>query len=647
MSRDIQLRAPSRWTPAAWTTCLLGVAGVVVALFGWQWARASAAAKSAERRQQRVAELDGDAAAAADRLAAWVETSRAGRLADLPMDVDVVSVAHRPERLPVEAMSVTPFREAERLEHGLGDAEAARAEYLRVLEHTGAALSPAARTLGWRRVGLLARQAGDERASRAALYRALDVVGAPDRERLLCEFELVRVGDASATELVERIDGGDFAGVSPGERAHIADRLGVAGGETPQRRGLRALQHILEADAADMPLRTGVDEIAWQLRRTDGATDLVLVSLGRLVEAAVPGVSTRLVEAGVPPFEDETVDVDRVGATQADPARARRAPTTGERAIALPPPFPAGLTISVGDRGFEQLEREHGAAFRARLAPPLSAAVLFIGAALLLGQSARRAQRLERRKLDFLYAVTHELKTPLAGIQLAAETIERHGASDPDRVPEFAAVIAGEVRRLDRKIQDVLDVAAGTRRLADDRESFDVVAATRVVVDEYRPAAAEAGRRVDLELVGESSRARETADAQADGRDLPDTTSGVSVFMRGSRDLFAQAIAGLLDNAIKFGRSGDVRVSIDRGNRGMSILVDDAGPGIRSVDAARVFEPFFRAVPAEDGHVAGTGLGLMLVRQCVAGFGGRISLTESALGGAAFRIDIPEDRVDG
>jgi signal transduction histidine kinase len=230
---------------------------------------------------------------------------------------------------------------------------------------------------------------------------------------------------------------------------------------------------------------------------------------------------------------------------------------------------------------------------------------------------ARRRAELDRRKDAFVCSVTHELRTPIANILLFAETLRDHGRADPDRVGHFAGVIGAEAGLLRARVDEVLDVATGRRRVAV-RGAVSPARVLRDVAEESRARLAEAGMALELALPRDERLAR------------------------GSEDLLRRAVAGLVDNARKYAGRGTLRLSLARAGGAHVLSVEDEGPGVPAAERERIFEPFVRLGDEMTRTVPGTGLGLTLVRQCVELCGGRVEALARAGGGACFRITLPE-----
>jgi len=283
---------------------------------------------------------------------------------------------------------------------------------------------------------------------------------------------------------------------------------------------------------------------------------------------------------------------------------------TPDEGRVLPPPLPPlRLRVSNAERAIVAADTVRERRWYA--VPAVLAALLLLGGGVMVEAAARRRERFERRKDAFLCAVTHELKTPIANISLYAETLRDHGKDDTERVPHFAGIILEETGRLSQRVTEVLDVASGRVALPARRERFDVAAVARDVCDGCRD-------RVRLE----------GADA--------------AVPARGVAALYQRALEGVLDNATKFAE-GTISVTLQRAGDQVVLRVDDEGPGIPSHERERVFEAFVRLGDEMTRTAPGTGLGLTLVRQCIEGCGGTVTIEAAKSGGTRVVVRLEAD----
>jgi signal transduction histidine kinase len=238
------------------------------------------------------------------------------------------------------------------------------------------------------------------------------------------------------------------------------------------------------------------------------------------------------------------------------------------------------------------------------------------GSVLLVVRDITEAKRLDAIRRDFVANASHELKTPAASIQAAAETIRTASLDDPGVIPRFAAQLEGEAVRLSRIVGDLLDLSRlESGSVLDESVALDVV--LRDEGERYEAHAAESG----VEL---SVRADVVPAVRGSGRDL------------------ALLVRNLVDNAIRYTRpGGHVEVSVGADDGDVVLTVADDGVGIPQRDLPRIFERFYRVDRARSRETGGTGLGLSIVRHVVENHGGRISV-ESELGrGTTFEIRLP------
>jgi signal transduction histidine kinase len=110
----------------------------------------------------------------------------------------------------------------------------------------------------------------------------------------------------------------------------------------------------------------------------------------------------------------------------------------------------------------------------------------------------------------------------------------------------------------------------------------------------------------------------------------------------GDEALLARVLDNLLDNAIKYGgEGGPVRLEGRRENGTVLLAVQDRGPGIKSDELDKVFDPFFRGDHARAGTATGFGLGLALARRVAEAHGGSIRATNAPGGGARLEVRLP------
>jgi len=225
-----------------------------------------------------------------------------------------------------------------------------------------------------------------------------------------------------------------------------------------------------------------------------------------------------------------------------------------------------------------------------------------------LSESLTRSQGLER---EFLLSVSHELRTPLTSIRGYADAIA-DGATDD--VAGAVAIIGTEARRLERLVQDLLDLArVQARRFSLQVRPTDGTEVLAAVAEGFQPEADAAG----VELVVD-----------------PAPSSGLWVDT--DPDRLAQIVANLIENALKFA-TGRVVVGGDGAGPSTALWVLDDGPGIGPDELPHIFERHFssdRGGPRK----AGTGLGLAIVAELATAMGATVTAESPAVDGRGARM---------
>ena len=222
-----------------------------------------------------------------------------------------------------------------------------------------------------------------------------------------------------------------------------------------------------------------------------------------------------------------------------------------------------------------------------------------------------------RVKDEFVASVSHELRTPLTSIRGYVDLV-----LDQDDVGEdsraFLQVAARNGERLQRLVADLLHTVqtdAGSLHLI--REPADLASVVRDSVETARPAAEAVGLTLSCEA--------------------PDELWAVVDSQR-----MTQVVDNLISNAVKYTRTGSVRVGLAVEDR-VQIDVSDTGIGIDAMDREHLFTRFFRARHAQDQSIQGVGLGLSIIKSIVEKHGGRIEVESEVGRGSRFQVRLPLD----
>jgi two-component system, NtrC family, sensor histidine kinase GlrK len=228
-----------------------------------------------------------------------------------------------------------------------------------------------------------------------------------------------------------------------------------------------------------------------------------------------------------------------------------------------------------------------------------------------------RLRGLEQHKVTILRNISHELKTPLAGIREGVELLN-------DEVP-------GTLNRQQAEIVRILQANIGRlQKLIEDLINFSVAQAEDPFLNE-RPVQLH---RL-LERVIEEQQPVMTARGLNVARDVAEAT------VVGDPEKLKSIFDNLLSNAIKYSPDGgDILVTLSRTDGKAIVDVRDQGPGIAAAERTKVFDAFYQGKPAAKGHIRGTGLGLSIAHAYVRLHKGTIEVMDS-LPGAHLRVALP------
>ncbi|MDQ3956839.1 MAG: ATP-binding protein [Actinomycetota bacterium] len=288
--------------------------------------------------------------------------------------------------------------------------------------------------------------------------------------------------------------------------------------------------------------------------------------------------------------------------------------------VALPPRLPSPDLAALAERSvFEERAVEDVVElwFPARSSLRAHAAPLEDGGVVVVVQDVTEELRMQRLRREFVAHASHELKTPVAGVQALAAAIRRAVPDDPPAAERFAARMVAEGDRLGRLIGDLLDLS----RLEETEKLPDTAVDLSEVVRNEADAAAEAAADDGISV-----------DARVD----PD------IWVRGDGAQLGLAVRNLLDNAVRYTAAGGrVEASLARDDDQAIVVVADDGIGIPLDAQPRVFERFYRVDPGRSRDRGGTGLGLAIVKHVTELHGGTVGV-ESELGhGSRFSARLP------
>jgi two-component system phosphate regulon sensor histidine kinase PhoR len=245
-----------------------------------------------------------------------------------------------------------------------------------------------------------------------------------------------------------------------------------------------------------------------------------------------------------------------------------------------------------------------------------------IGALIVLDEITQ-VRQLQSVRRHFVANVSHELRTPITAIRGFIETLREGAVDDPERAARFLQIVSDQAQRLSKIIEDLLALS----RIEQESDQEAVSRVRTCLADVLHAAARDcevqaAERNVAVQI------------------DCPDSlTASVSPH------LLEQAVANLLDNAIKYSDEGagvEVRARTEEGD----VLIDvrDRGCGIPPEHLPRIFERFYCVDKARSRKLGGTGLGLAIVKHIARAHAGSLSVESQPGVGSTFTIRLPGGR---
>lgn len=209
----------------------------------------------------------------------------------------------------------------------------------------------------------------------------------------------------------------------------------------------------------------------------------------------------------------------------------------------------------------------------------------------------RNNMALATKRQDFVSAITHELKTPLAAIKMYAELLQNSWVANEEKKQRYYNQIASEADRLSRLIQNVLNLS----KLDGNRWNVQLrMERPKAVIDDFIATYSKNVEKQGFELTV-------STDMEAD-----------KIHQLIDRDAIMQILMNLVDNSLKFSKNADYKmINIELAIKGtdMYMAVRDYGPGIPQSEMKKVFQEFYRVENEMTRQTSGTGIGLSMVKK--------------------------------
>lgn len=235
-----------------------------------------------------------------------------------------------------------------------------------------------------------------------------------------------------------------------------------------------------------------------------------------------------------------------------------------------------------------------------------------------LEQFVRKTRKMEKMRRDFVANVSHELRTPITIIQGYNEALSDGTITDPEDVKKYRKLINDETQRLERLINELLDIS---RLQRGEGEEMEPVPLGKVVESVVNMLEGRAGKR-DIRL-----------EQYVDD----------SLLVCGNGDRLYQLVMILGDNAIKYSPDSSViRFQVMKNRQGGAVLtVVDQGYGIPEEDIPYIWERFYKADKSHSRHIPGTGLGLAIGKEIIRMHKAKVQVKSKVGKGTAFVITFP------
>ena len=240
-------------------------------------------------------------------------------------------------------------------------------------------------------------------------------------------------------------------------------------------------------------------------------------------------------------------------------------------------------------------------------------------ATLVLFQDLTELRNLQTMRRELIGNISHDLKTPIAGIKAMVETLQDGAINDKKAASDFLTRIEGEVDRLTHMVSEITELSrieSGKTELK--KEPIDINMVIREVVAQMTPL--------------------------ADGSQVIITTSltpGLPI-VKIDKDRIRQTSINLVHNAVKFNHpGGKITISTNFNKEFVIVSVSDTGTGISKEDLPHIFERFYKGDKSR--AKGGSGLGLAIAKHTIQAHGGNISVKSEQGNGSTFSFTIPND----
>ena len=268
--------------------------------------------------------------------------------------------------------------------------------------------------------------------------------------------------------------------------------------------------------------------------------------------------------------------------------------------------------------GHEQnVQLESAGRFLRMIAVPISPGKS--SATLVLFQDLTELRNLQTMRRELIGNISHDLKTPIAGIKAMVETLQDGAINDKKAAMDFLTRIDGEVNRLTQMVSEITELSrieSGKAELK--KEPININVLIQEVVAQMNPLADSVPVIITTSL----------------NPSLP--------IVKVDKDRIRQTLINLIHNAIKFNHAGGkIVISTNYDTMSLFVNVADTGTGISKEDLPHIFERFYKADKSR--AKGGSGLGLAIAKHTIQAHGGSISVKSEQGKGSVFSFNLPTD----
>jgi two-component system phosphate regulon sensor histidine kinase PhoR len=271
----------------------------------------------------------------------------------------------------------------------------------------------------------------------------------------------------------------------------------------------------------------------------------------------------------------------------------------------------------------------------------VTAAPLPGGGAVAVLRDLTETERVEKTRRDFIANVSHELRTPLTSIQGYSETLLDSTPENGAPSREFLEIIRKNAARMARLTEDLLTLArveSGETRF--DAEPVPPIELLHDAEESFREIAR--GHGVELQIQGLPNPAAASPSASNKNSQSSEASPESLPQVLADREAIHQVFSNLIENAMKYGRSGGrILLGARLAARGVEFYVQDFGAGIASEHLPRLFERFYRVDKARSRESGGTGLGLAIAKHIMLAHSGTIRAESELAHGSTFLFTLP------